>query len=223
MVLDRTNYARNLPVYLRDLCTLEQQHPALYMELSRNGNFMGQKTKRAFSKIPIDQCTEHLICWLKQESAVIGNLDNEMTVRREQVARPELARMVAEFEGVEELDDTKHHEQYPKFQADFKVNMRMQLYDKLFIYEYLLHVSLCSLCCTSSCLNVLIFDLCIFQAGVLALVDAFEGLGNPFCEDSGQLIDLDQSVIMPIEVVESIKNAKPIGEQKYRDFLSKRI
>ena len=122
MVLDRTNYARNIPVYLRDLCTLEERHPDLYMEFSRNGTFMGQKTKRAFSKLPIDQCNEHLICWLKQESAVIGNLDNDVTVRREQVARPELARIVAEFEGVKEFEDTKHHEQFPKFQADFQVS-----------------------------------------------------------------------------------------------------
>ncbi len=92
------NYARNLPVYLRDLSNLKVQHRYLYDEFAKNGTFMGQKRKKAFSKIPIDQCTEHMVCWLKQESAVIDNLDNPMTIRCEQVSRPELAHIVSEFE-----------------------------------------------------------------------------------------------------------------------------
>ncbi len=54
-------------------------------------------------------------------------------------------------------------------------------------------------------------------------MDAFESLHNPFLEDSGNLIDLDQSVIMPQEVVDSVRNVKAIGENKYREFVVKRI
>ena len=121
MALDRTNYARNIPVFLRDLCVLKERDTDLYIQLSMNGNFMGQKSKHAFSKIPIDQCTEQVVCWLKQESAVIGNLDNPETVRRDQVAWPELARIIKEFEQKPQESETRHHEQYPKFQKDFKV------------------------------------------------------------------------------------------------------
>ena len=39
-----------------------------------------------------------------------------------------------------------------------------------------------------------------FRADVKELVDAFCNLGNPFLEDSGQLVELDGSVIMPAEV-----------------------
>jgi hypothetical protein len=39
-----------------------------------------------------------------------------------------------------------------------------------------------------------------FQTDVQALVEAFVDLGNPFLEESGQLIELDGSVIMPVEV-----------------------
>ena len=48
-----------------------------------------------------------------------------------------------------------HHEQYPKFQSNYK-------------------------------------------SDVIALVAAFEQLGNPFLEDSGKLLDLDQSIFMPL-------------------------
>ncbi len=48
-------------------------------------------------------------------------------------------------------------------------------------------------------------------------MDSFEGLGNPFLEDSVYLYDLDQSIIMPDEVVNNIRNAKAIGEAKYKE------
>ena len=82
---------------------------------------MGQKTKRAFSMIPRDQMHEQLIDWLKNHAGAIENLDDRRTMRREQVVRPEMARLVSEIEGGEGLDDQLHHEQYHKFQADFKV------------------------------------------------------------------------------------------------------
>ena len=177
--LDHTNYARNLPVHLRDMVTLEERHPALFVEFKR-GHFMGQKSKRAFSNIPRDQMHEQLIDWLKNHAGVIENLDDPSTIRREQVVRPEMARLVREFEGTQKADEKMHHEQYPKFQTDFK-------------------------------------------ADVASLVDAFEQLGNPFLEDSGQMLDLDQSIIMPPEVVDNMRDAENIGKQLYDSFLHKRI
>ena len=38
------------------------------------------------------------------------------------------------------------------------------------------------------------------------VLNVMEGLGNPFKEDSGDLLALDTKNIMPTEVVESIKN-----------------
>ena len=118
-VLDHTHYARNLPIHLRDMATLEERHPALYVEFQR-GHFMGQKSRRAFSNIPRDQMHEQLIDWLKNHAGVIENLDDPSTVRGEQVVRPELARIVREFEGTDESDEWMHHEQYTKFQWDYK-------------------------------------------------------------------------------------------------------
>ena len=73
-----------------------------------------------------------------------------------------------------------HHEQYSKFQLDFK-------------------------------------------ADVSSLVDAFDQLGNPFLEESGDLIDLDQSLIMPPEVVKSMRDIERTGAELFKSFMEKRI
>ena len=50
-----------------------------------------------------------------------------------------------------------------------------------------------------------------------------EDLGNPFKEDSGDLLALDTKDIMPSEVVESVKNIKKIGQSQYKAFVTKRM
>ena len=85
------------------MAKLEERHPALYVEFKR-GHFIGQKSQRAFSNIPRDQMHEQLINWLKNHAGVLENLDDPSTVRREQVVRLELARLVIEFEGTDESD-----------------------------------------------------------------------------------------------------------------------
>ena len=143
--------------------------PGTYQSISetwshfKRGNFVGQKYKQAFSNIPRAQMHKQLMDLLKNIEGVIKNLDDISTVRREQVVRPEMAQLVKEFERNDEADEQMHHEQYPKFQSDFKTDVN-------------------------------------------SLVDAFEQLGNQFLEDSGELHDLDQSVIMPTEIVSSTRN-----------------
>ena len=44
-----------------------------------------------------------------------------------------------------------------------------------------------------------------------SLVSAMEEHGNPFKEDSGDLLALDTKDIMPAEVIESVHNIKKIG------------
>lgn len=58
---------------------------------------------------------------------------------------------------------------------------------------------------------------------MLALVDAFEELGNPFLEDKGELVELDGSTVMDQESINNVKNVKAIGSERYTDFLDKRI
>lgn len=91
-----------------------------------------------------------------------------------------MARLVREFEGTKESDERMHHEQYPKFQSDYK-------------------------------------------SDVIALVDAFEQLGNLFLEYSGELLDLDQPIFMPPDVVDNVRNVKDFGLQLFTAFLNKRV
>lgn len=56
-----------------------------------------------------------------------------------------------------------------------------------------------------------------------SLIEAFEDLGNPFLEESGELLDLDQSIIMPAEVEENVRNVITMGAKRYKEFLQKRI
>lgn len=118
--LDHSHYSRNLPIHLRDMVSLETLHPDVYQEFLK-GHFMGQKSKHAFSMMPRDQMHEQMINWLKNHAGVIENLDSPHTMRREQIIRPEMARLIMEFESTQESDDPRHHEQYPKFQQTFKV------------------------------------------------------------------------------------------------------
>ncbi|ELU02116.1 hypothetical protein CAPTEDRAFT_202494 [Capitella teleta] len=116
--LNHPNYARNMPIHLRDMANLKNKHPDVYQEFQA-GHFVGQKTRRKFSMMPLDQIHEQLNDWLKNESGTIGNLDDPATVRREQVSRPEMARLIQEVEGSKD-QSTRHHEQYPQYQKKFK-------------------------------------------------------------------------------------------------------
>ena len=62
-----------------------------------------------------------------------------------------------------------------------------------------------------------------YKSDVIALEDAFEQLGIPFLKDSGELLDLDQSVLMPTDVVDNVRKLKDIGFQIYTTFLNKRV
>ena len=37
------------------------------------------------------------------------------------IVRPEMARLIREMDGTNESDERMHHEQYTKFQIDYKV------------------------------------------------------------------------------------------------------
>ena len=100
--LDRTNYARWLPVHIRDMTELPNKHLHVYKEFTSCGKFTVQKTANAFSSIPLDQAHEQNNEFIKGEGGVIGITENPNALLRWMVAGPDLARMVAEIERVEE-------------------------------------------------------------------------------------------------------------------------
>jgi len=64
---NNVNYARWLPVHLRDMMALKQQHPEVAREFHK-GNFVVHKSRREFSAMAIDQAHEQNNTVIKGES-----------------------------------------------------------------------------------------------------------------------------------------------------------
>lgn len=62
-----------------------------------------------------------------------------------------------------------------------------------------------------------------FKAELKALVTSFEELGNPFKEDTSDLIALDIKNVMPTEVIETVKHIRDNGCIQYNTFVEERF
>jgi len=89
---DQTNYARWLPVHIRDMLLLEKNHPEVYSQF-RDGKFSLSKSKRKFSSIAIDQAHEQLNAVIKGDGGAIGLTENEASLCRWTVTGPEIVRI----------------------------------------------------------------------------------------------------------------------------------
>lgn len=119
--LNHTNYARWIPVHLRDMVELPTTHLQIANEFQA-GNFTVQKTTRPFSAIAIDQAHEQNNAAVKGDGGAVGLTGNPSALRRWMVAGPEVAWLIEEFQ-VSHRDrskDTKHHDQSPSVQAAFQ-------------------------------------------------------------------------------------------------------
>ena len=164
--LNHTNYARWIPVHLRDMAELANKHPDVFTEFS-NGHFTVQKTKRMCSAIPLDQAHEQNNAYVKGDGGAIGLTDNATALRRWMVAGPEVARVIVEFEDFNmhprNHEETRHHEETPSVQNTFARDVR-------------------------------------------SLVAVIEELGNPFEEDSQDLLVLDTKEMADPAVIETVRN-----------------
>ena len=73
--LDHTNYARGIPVHLRDMMQSEEKHPDMAKAFA-DGKFTVQKTKHALSRITVDHAHEENNAVIKGEGRVVGITDN---------------------------------------------------------------------------------------------------------------------------------------------------
>ena len=103
-----------------------------------------------------------------------------LKLRKFMVARPQLARIIGEFEQNLFSTEKKHREQYKQLEKKFKED-------------------------TSS------------------LIGAFTELGNPFMEDSCDLVLLETYQIMDKSVVRTVTTITETGSKKYAAFVSERI
>ena len=118
-LLDQTNYARWLPVHIRDMMSLKQLHPDIEAQFVA-GNFTVSKSNKDFSSISIDQAHEQLNALIKGDGGAIGLTENESALTRWVIAGPEIMRIIHEFEDSDTVQDTKNHEQNAADQKRFK-------------------------------------------------------------------------------------------------------
>ena len=147
-----------------------------------------QKTAKAFSSIPLDQAHAQNNELIKGEGGGIGITENPNALLRWMVAGPELARMVAEFERVEQehitnqLTRNPHHEQSSASQKRFTCHVQ-------------------------------------------SLVSTIEELGNPFEEESMDLVSLvskDIPVADPA-MKATLNKIESAGKDQYESFIKERI
>lgn len=116
--LDHPNYARWLPVHMRDMSSLQERCPDVFREFKRAA-FTAKKTGRPFSAISLDQVHEQINALVKGDGGAVGLTENPGALRRRMVTGPEIARQVDEFEDGFDEDWTtsnvtppdRHHEQ----------------------------------------------------------------------------------------------------------------
>ena len=93
----KTNYARWLPVWLRDMLLLEIQHPLVHRPFN-NGLFVVQRSTTKFSMMAIDQNQEHVIQFAKHEGGPKGLYGQTEERDVIEVSRPGILRAIQQFE-----------------------------------------------------------------------------------------------------------------------------
>lgn len=155
---DHTNYARWLPIHLRDMYRLNDLAPDVSVQFWQ-GKFAVSKMSKPISAIPIDQAHEPNYALVKGEVGAVGLTENPSALRRWMLSGPEIARIINEFEAsmVPECRETeqnaKHHEDTRSLQS-------------------------------------------LFYRDVVSLTRTIEEMGNPFMEETDNLLALDTKEIM---------------------------
>ena len=93
----KTNYARWLPVFLRDMLLLETQHPLVHKAFN-NGLFVVQRSTTKFSLMAMDQNQEHCIKFTKHEGGpkgLYGQTEEQDVI---EISRPGILRAIQQFE-----------------------------------------------------------------------------------------------------------------------------
>lgn len=120
-VMDHTNYARWLPVHVRDMVQLSEKHPDIHAEFMK-GNFVIQKSPHKFSLIGKDQSHEQSNKSLQAHGGAVGLYENPEALTLFMLAGPDCSRCVEEFESVlqSRSPSTAHHEEARSLQVKYR-------------------------------------------------------------------------------------------------------
>ena len=123
--LDHTQYARWIPVHLRNMVALPMKHPGVAIEFDA-GNFTVRKTKNVFSCIPIDQAHEQNNALIKGDGGAVGVTDNPSALLRWMIAGPEVAMAIEEFQdGHQHWGGERTHVAMIKYQVCRPLSSKM--------------------------------------------------------------------------------------------------
>ena len=119
--LDHVNYARWIPIHIRDMQSLPQSISEEFKKC-----WVVQKTQNLFSCIPLDQAHEQNNKLVKNSGGAVGLTENPSAFRRWAVAGPEQAQLLQDFESQLPIPSDNeeslhlHHEQSTSAQNLFK-------------------------------------------------------------------------------------------------------
>ena len=94
-----TNYARWIPVFLKDMAALPEIHPSVH-EAFVEGKFVVQCSDKMFSLMALDQSQEHSIKFLKEDSGTKGLYGQQEEKEVIELSKPEVLNVMVEFENV---------------------------------------------------------------------------------------------------------------------------
>lgn len=179
--LDHINYARWLPVHIRDMLNLEKAHPEVALEFKK-GNFTVNITGRVFSSIALDHAHEQNIAAVKSDGGAVGLTQNPQALRCWMVTGPELVRITTEFEAElhKRTSETQHHDQTTSTQMTFAQHVK-------------------------------------------SLVGVMKEMGNPFLEESKDLLRLHTKDIVDEAAAFSICQAAERGKEQFQAFVVNRL
>ena len=119
---NNVNYARWLPIHLRDMASLKQINPQVFNEF-KLGKFVVHKTHREFSGLAIDQAHEQANAVVKGDGGAIGITEDPSALRRWMISGPEVSQIVSQYELASQVktakEDIRHHEQTSQSQKSF--------------------------------------------------------------------------------------------------------
>ena len=116
--LDHVNYARWIPIHLRDMKALP-----VHVKDQLRSCWVISKSQKKYSCMPIDQAHEQNNELVKGSGGAVGLTENPSAFRRWMVAGPEQARILTEFESLfleSEEHNSQQHEQGHSTQQLFK-------------------------------------------------------------------------------------------------------
>ena len=103
-------------------------HPEVLEKFLAGMFTVQKKTKRIFSSIATGQALEQNNACTKEDGGAVGLINQPNALQNWMVAGPEVARVIGEFETVQEQHDSKaqtlHHDQTERIQKSFEIDVR---------------------------------------------------------------------------------------------------